>query len=89
MTPRDPALSRLRAAQQRHAQTATEGHLEAIAALYDGSPCPGCGSPPAVGSLSCAGCFATMTWRVARAVSDTEWAEKVVEQKAAEAVAQD
>ena len=36
MTPRDPALARLRATRQRHAQTATEGHLEAIAALYDG-----------------------------------------------------
>ena len=73
MTPRDPALARLRATRQRHAQTATEGHLEAIAALYDGSPCPGCGGPPAEGSLSCAACFAAMTWRVARAVSSTYW----------------
>jgi len=73
MTPRDPALARLRATHQRHAQTATEGHLEAIAALYDGSPCPRCGDPPAVGSLSCARCFAAMTWRVAQAVSSTYW----------------
>ena len=38
MTPRDPALARLRATRQRHAQTATEGQIEAIKALYDGSP---------------------------------------------------
>ena len=65
MTPTDPALARLRALARRrytrqcHAPTATEGPLEAtegprdaIAALYDGSPCPGCGEPPAEGSLS-------------------------------------
>ena len=51
MTPRDPALARLRATHQRHAQTATEGHLEAIAALYDGSPCPGCGIPRTPGRM--------------------------------------
>jgi len=86
MTPTDPALARLRALARRrytrqcHAPTATEGPLEAtegprdaIAALYDGSPCPGCGEPPAEGSLSCAACFAAMTWRVAQAVSSTYW----------------
>ena len=76
MTPRDPALARERATRQRHAQTATDGHLEAIAALYDGFPCPGCGGPPAEGSLSCARCFAAMTWEVAQAVSDTYWTQE-------------
>ena len=86
MTPPDPALAcrralaRRRYTRQRHAPTATEGPLEAtegpldaIAALYDGSPCPGCGEPPAEGSLSCAPCFAAMTWRVTQAVSRTYW----------------
>ena len=86
MTPTDPDLARLRAlarrryTRQRHAPTATEGPLDAtegpldaIAALYEGSPCPGCGEPPAEGSLSCADCFAAMTWRVTQAVSRTYW----------------
>ena len=79
MTPTDPDLARLRAlarrrvTRQRHAPADTEGPLEAIAALYDGSPCPGCGEPPAEGSLSCAPCFAAMTWRITQAVSSTYW----------------
>ena len=66
-------LARRRVTRQRHAPSATEGPLDAIAALYDGSPCPGCGEPPAEGSLSCADCFAAMTWRVTQAVSRTYW----------------
>ena len=79
MTPTDPdlacrrALARRRVTRQRHAPTATERQIDAIAALYDGSPCPGCGEPPAEGSLSCADCFAAMTWGVAEAVSRTYW----------------